>query len=171
MTTVIQGGYEIGVRQDDVLVTLLGSCVATCLHDPVARIGGLNHFLLPDGGARGDQSNLKYGLNLMELLINGLLKRGARRDRLEGKLFGGAQIIQGLTDVGSANGSFALRFLKVEGIRCVSHSLGGTQARKVRFWPATGKAQQMLLDRSEAPPLNAAMRPVAPPAGEDITFF
>jgi chemotaxis protein CheD len=167
--TVIQGSYLIGDRPDVVLVTILGSCVATCLHDPIAGIGGLNHFLLPEG--RGsDQASLKYGLNLMELLINALLKHGARRDRLEAKLFGGAQITRGLTNVGAANGAFARKFLIEEGIRCVSESLGGFQARKVRFWPASGRAQQMLLD-GDVSTVNTPVPAPAPKPSEDITFF
>jgi chemotaxis protein CheD len=166
MVTVVQGCFEVGDRPDDVLTTILGSCVATCLHDPVAAVGGLNHFLLP--ASRGsDRSDQRYGLNLMELLINALLKRGARRERLEAKLFGGAEITPGLTTAGEANGAFARRFLADEGIRCVSESLGGTQARKVRFWPTTGRAQQMLLDR-HAMPLQA---PPKPRDDDDITFF
>jgi chemotaxis protein CheD len=145
--TVVQGSFAIGAAEDDVLVTILGSCVATCLWDPVARIGGLNHFLLPEG--RGaDQSSLKYGLNLMELLMNALLKKGARRDRLQGKIFGGGRMIAGMANIGAMNGAFAERFLNDEGIACVSKSIGGDQARKVRFWPYSGRAQQMLLARA-----------------------
>jgi len=145
--TVVQGSYAIGTKSDDVLITILGSCVATCLWDPVARIGGLNHFLLPEG--RGaDQASLKYGLNLMELLLNALLKGGARRDRLQGKLFGGARMITGMTNIGALNGAFAERFLTEEGIPIVAKSIGGEQARKLRFWPNSGRAQQMLLART-----------------------
>lgn len=162
---VIQGSFEVGDRSEDVLMTLLGSCVATCLHDPVAGVGGLNHFLLPEG--QGNEANSqKYGLNLMELLINALLKKGARRERMEAKLFGGAEITLGLTKAGASNAEFARRFLQHEGIRCVSESLGGNQARKLRFWPATGKAQQMLLSRELPPPLV-----IPPPPSDDVTFF
>lgn len=151
-TSVIQGRYAIGTRSGDVLVTILGSCVATCLFDPVAGVGGLNHFLLPDGH-RDDPNSAKYGLNLMELLINALLKAGARRDRLQGKLFGGARMLAGITSIGDLNADFARRFLAEEGIPCLSASLGGEQARKLRFWPRDGRAQQLLLPRdAELPP-------------------
>ena len=166
---VIQGGYATGDSDDAVMVTVLGSCVATCLHDPVARVGGLNHFLLPEG--RGsDRDSLKYGLNLMELLINELLHLGARRDRLEAKLFGGARMIAGLTNIGEMNAAFAERFLNDEGIPCLSRSLGGEQARKLRFYPASGKAQQMLLNR-DAGSVPHVPPPPPVPAAEDVTFF
>lgn len=166
MLTVVQGGFEIGRHPDDVITTILGSCVATCLHDPVAGIGGLNHFLLPDSRA-SDRAEHRYGLNLMELLINALLKHGARRDRLEAKLFGGAEITRGLTNAGEVNRAFARRFLADEGIPCVSESLGGTQARRVRFWPTSGRAQQMLLSADVALP----SAPPPRPHGDDVTFF
>lgn len=164
--TVIQGSFAVGALPDEVLTTVLGSCVATCLHDPVARIGGLNHFLLPGAG---EGAGMRYGLNLMELLINALLKRGARRERLEAKLFGGAQITPGLTNAGRANAEFARRFLTEEGIRCLSESLGGSQARKIRFWPASGRAQQMLVGRDAVtePPVP----PPLPKREAEITFF
>jgi chemotaxis protein CheD len=165
--TVIQGGFEVGRQPDDVLTTILGSCVATCLHDPVAGVGGLNHFLLPESKG-SDRTDQRYGLNLMELLINALLKSGARRERLEAKLFGGAEITRGLTNAGAVNGAFARRFLADEGIRCISESLGGNQARKLRFWPVSGRAQQMLLGGDVQVPIAP---PPKPREADDITFF
>jgi len=143
---VIQGEFAVTDDTNIVLTAILGSCVACCLHDPIARVGGMNHFLLPGDEASGDDS-LRYGVNSMELLINGLLRRGARRDRIEGKLFGGARVLAGLSDVGAQNAAFARRFLKEEGIPCIGESLGGNQARRVRFSPTTGAARQLLLDK------------------------
>ena len=89
-----------------VLTTLLGSCVAACIRDPMAGVGGMNHFLLPGGTLGGnDRAVQRHGVHAMELLVNDLLKHGARRDRLEAKLFGGARMIDGLTDVGRQNRS------------------------------------------------------------------
>jgi chemotaxis protein CheD len=92
---IIQGEYKVVTDPDVFLSTILGSCVAACLRDPVAGVGGMNHFLLPGSAAAmtsgGDAT--RYGVHLMELLINGLLKKGARRDRLEAKIFGGAKTI------------------------------------------------------------------------------
>ena len=165
---VVQGEYSVSDRQDVVLTTILGSCVSTCLWDPVARIGGMNHFLLPEGGSAKAQQ-FRYGLYAMELLINGLLKMGANRARLEAKLFGGAAMSDGLGNIGAANGAFALRFLADEGIPCVAQSLGGRQARRVRFTPSTGHAQQMLLQ----PDAILAEPPVRlpPRSTDDVTFF
>ncbi|MCC6918012.1 MAG: chemotaxis protein CheD [Alphaproteobacteria bacterium] len=166
---VVQGQYRVTADPDEVLSTVLGSCVACCLRDPVAGIGGMNHFILP--GDEGGPDSVKYGLNAMELLINALLQRGALRSRFEAKLFGGANVVQGLGNIGAKNSSFAVRFLESEGIRCVGQSLGGNRARRVKFWPATGRAIQMLLQD----PGNAIFRSEqtqrpAVPAG-DVDFF
>lgn len=139
---VIQGEHGISDQPDLVLTTVLGSCVAACLHDPVRQIGGMNHFLLPDGP---DTRDIRYASAAMEQLVNSLLKMGGRRDRMVAKLFGGARMIKGLPDIGHRNGEAALAFLRGEGISVSAHSLGGSQARRVRFWPATGRAQQLLL--------------------------
>ncbi|TGD66204.1 chemotaxis protein CheD [Tabrizicola sp. WMC-M-20] len=139
---VIQGEYIISSDPQDVLSTILGSCVAAFLRDPVAGVGGLNHFLLP-GNDPNDRNAMKYGLNAMELLINSLISSGARRDRLEGKLFGGGRMVPGLTDIGAANGRFAEDFLRRENIRYLGGSLGGDHGRKIRVWPVSGQVQQM----------------------------
>jgi chemotaxis protein CheD len=141
---VVQGDYEATSDPGIVLTTILGSCVCTCLTDPVARVGGMNHFLLPDGE---DLSfgKMRYGLHAMELLINELLKIGAKRHRLEAKLFGGAGMQGGLGKIGQSNGEFALKFLETESIMLIGRSLGGSQARRVRYWPTIGKAQQLFI--------------------------
>lgn len=90
---IIQGEYKVVSDPDVVLTTILGSCVAACLRDPVSGVGGMNHFLLPGTGSVTGGDATRYGVHLMELLINGLLKQGARRDRLEAKIFGGAKTI------------------------------------------------------------------------------
>ena len=144
---VIQGDYSVSSHEKVVLTTILGSCVAACLYDPIAKIGGMNHFLLPGERVPGSASQ-SYGLNAMELLINTMLKRGAERHRFQAKLFGGGRMMQSFSDIGQRNAAFATEFLKVEGIPCVSESLGGDSARRVRFWPATGKAQMRILTDS-----------------------
>jgi len=139
---VIQGEYQVVDDPDVVLSTVLGSCVAACLRDPEAGVGGMNHFLLPGDMDRDAES---VGVHLMELLVNGLLKRGARRERLEGKLFGGARMMEGLSDIGAKNAAFAKRFLRNEGIRLVAENLGGTRGRRIEYIPVTGQARQILL--------------------------
>ena len=140
---VIQGAHYVTDDPEVMLTTVLGSCVAACLHDPQAGIGGMNHFLLPDS----DSSRaVRFGAHAMELLINDILNRGGRRHRLQAKLFGGGRMFDGLTDVGEANASFAERFLRDEGVPVVSASLRGPLARRVQFWPASGRALQRFVD-------------------------
>jgi len=158
---VVQGDYAVIDRPDIVLTTILGSCVATCMWDPVARVGGMNHFLVP-GDEHSDSDALKYGVNAMELLINGLLQRGALRSRLQAKLFGGAQVVTNLFDIGAKNGEFAAKFLRLEGIPCAGQSLGGLRARRIRFCPMTGRAAQMLLDATGADVFSSERKVRAP---------
>ena len=139
-----QGEYLAGDGSGGSITTILGSCVATCLHDPVARVGGMNHFLLPEGTGSGAPA-ASFGINAMELLINALIKQGADRARLQAKVFGGARMIAGLSDVGQRNADFVLNFLRSEGIRCTAESLGGTQARRVQFWPEDNRARQKVI--------------------------
>lgn len=140
---VMQGEHHVSDCADTVMTTVLGSCVSACLHDPARRIGGMNHFLLP--GEPGS-SDLRHAFAAMERLVNTLIKQGALRDRLEAKIFGGSRMMAGLPDIGRRNGEAALAFLRGEGIRLIAQSLGGTSARRLRFWPATGQAQQMLVN-------------------------
>lgn len=145
---VIQGEYAVSDDANMVLCTLLGSCVSACIRDPQAGVGGLNHFLLPEGD--GPAGNLSYGVNAMELLINDLLRRGTRRERLEAKLFGGARMIRSTTDIGAQNARFAEKFLEAEAIRFTGGSLGGDQARRIEFWPVTGRVRQQLIEQDRA---------------------
>lgn len=134
---VIQGQYRLADKPNQCLSTLLGSCVAACMRDPILGIGGMNHFLLP-GNDPNSTSNVKYGAHSMEQLVNALLRQGAARNRLEVQLFGGANIVQGLTKIGDSNCSFARQFVRDEGFRLVGEDLGGTRGRKIRFKPSTG---------------------------------
>lgn len=155
---VIQGQFHVS-DEDVVLTTILGSCVAACIRDPVLGVGGMNHFLLP--GETGDEG-LRYGVQSMELLLNALLRRGARRERLEVKLFGGAHLFDGLSDVGAQNSAFAERFVRDEGLQYAGGSLRGDRARRIQFWPQTGRARQILLAPTEATVFAAERRqPVA----------
>lgn len=128
---------------DMVLVTVLGSCVAACLRDPAAQLGGMNHFMLPD--TTKDESIIsqptRYGIYAMELLINDILRRGGRRDRLEAKVVGGANVLKGFGagTVGERNASFVMRFLKTEGIRVAGHDLLSLYPRKVYYFPVSGR--------------------------------
>lgn len=151
---------------DVVLSTLLGSCVAVCLWDDVARVGGLNHILLADyKGRRSSVSSV--GINAMELLINALLQAGANRYNLTAKVFGGAGMTNGLSAIGPANVVFAEAYLKREGIPIRAKSVYGTQARQVLFWPATGIARV----KHVAGPLPALNKAPTPSAGNGPDFF
>lgn len=134
------------------LVTLLGSCVAACLYDPVLCLGGMNHFMLPDGRLpngglpdgglpdNGDPTNARYGVHAMELLINDLLKCGARRSRLLAKVFGGGNVLRGFQDpVGTRNARFVLDYLTAERIPVLAQDLGDIHPRKVAFFVQTGR--------------------------------
>ena len=145
---VTQGEFIVSDDPGVVLTTILGSCVAGCVRDPVAGVGGMNHFLLPEGHD-GEGAGLRYGVQAMELLINGLFQLGARRERMEAKLFGGGRLMSGLGDIGAGNAAFAERFMQTEGIRIVSASLRGDNARRVQYWPVSGRARQVLIARSE----------------------
>jgi chemotaxis protein CheD len=138
------GGQETASACGDVLSTVLGSCVAACLRDPVAGVGGMNHFLLPgDGeGAAPSGDDMRFGVASMEVLINALIKQGALRSRLEAKVFGGATMMSELVDtsVGARNAAFVLRFLAREGIPLAAQDMGGPFPRRANYEPATGRA-------------------------------
>ncbi len=161
---VVQGEFHVTDDPAIVLTTILGSCVAACMRDPVAGVGGMNHFLLPDGAAAsGDPEALRYGVHSMELLVNGLLKRGARRDRIETRLFGGARMVRGLTDIGEKNSTFAEEFLRKEGLSFLGGSLRGNHGRRVQFWPVAGRLRQMMVGREEEKVFEAERRTVVVP--------
>jgi chemotaxis protein CheD len=146
----VQGEQHVDDDPHTVLSTILGSCIAACIWDGKIGLGGMNHFLLPGNESDARQANpgsdaMRFGVHAMELLVNALLKRGAQRNRLQAKLFGGARMIKGLTDIGELNATFAEKFLKAEGITLVGGSLRGEQGRRIQFWPVSGRARQVLL--------------------------
>ncbi|HXM31038.1 MAG TPA: chemoreceptor glutamine deamidase CheD [Xanthobacteraceae bacterium] len=141
---------------DMVLVTVLGSCVAACIHDRTAGIGGMNHFMLPDDGAEAQQAasdSMRYGAYAMEVLINELIKMGGRRERFEAKVFGGAAVLAGMTtiNIGDRNSEFVRRYLGLEKIRIAAEDLQGVHPRKVAFMPHTGQAMVKKLRLAQEP--------------------
>lgn len=170
---IVQGEQHVTDDPEAVLTTILGSCVAACLRDPVAGIGGMNHFLLPGGDpTKGAADSVRYGVHAMELLVNALLSQGARRERLEGKLFGGARVITGLTDVGEMNATFAEQFMRREGLTNIGGSLRGDAGRRIQFWPVSGRARQVFLPK-DTPEVFAresvrAPRPAADSGGLEL---
>lgn len=159
---VAQGDFAVSGDPGACLTTLLGSCVATCLWDPQRKMGGMNHYLLPEGAQDGVGLQ-RYGVNAMELLVNGMLKRGSRKSDLVAKVFGGAQMLSAETEIGMRNGQFAQRFLAAEGIPVLGGSLGGKRARRLRFFPADGRVQQRLMSEDSAAPIQTPV--LEPPGG------
>ena len=152
---------EFFVHHEDIaIMTTLGSCIAACLWDRERRIGGMNHFLLPDGG--GDASG-RYGSYAMELLIGELVKRGATRSTMEAKVFGGAAVISGMStiNVGERNTAFVLEYLRTERITVVSKDVLDVHPRKVCFLPASGKAMVKRLATTNVDALAAQERAAA----------
>lgn len=128
-------------KRNILIVTVLGSCVSVCLMDTVARIGGMNHFMLPDRAGSGSvvSEPARYGAHAMEILINNLLSMGAQRSRLTAKVFGAGRVLPGMTDVGARNAQFALEYLKRENIPVKAQDVGGVHARKVYLFVETGR--------------------------------
>ncbi len=145
-TYISQGEFAVCRGENAVISTLLGSCVSACLWDSVALVGGMNHVLFADDTPNAAQQ-FGHGVNGMELLINGLLREGAIRDRMRAKVFGGASMISGLSNAGEKNGEFVKDFLRREGIANVGGDLGGSLARRLEFWPATGRARIKLVNK------------------------
>lgn len=175
---LLPGEYHVSTR-DILQVTVLGSCVAACIRDTRLGLGGMNHFMLPDEeGADAAFGGARYGSYAMEVLINHLFKLGARRENLEAKVFGGGNVLAGLThaNVGHRNAEFVLRFLDTEGIRVAARDLADRHARKVYYFPATGRALVKRLNTLHNDTLlgretEYRKKLVQAPAGGDIELF
>jgi chemotaxis protein CheD len=159
--TIVQGEAKASADPRVEMSTILGSCVATCLFDPVARVGGMNHFLLaePPAHVRNQEFDSDYGLYLMELLINEMLGLGARKNRMRARVYGGANLNPDLSPIGSANAAFARHFLDREGIPKVFEDLEGTLARRIQFRPASGQVRARIVPADTAPTQKPLGRP------------
>ena len=137
---VLPGEYFV-TTSEMMLVTVLGSCVSACIRDRERGLGGMNHFMLADGDSEDQVASARYGTYAMEVLINHLMKLGARRSNLEAKVFGGGRVMATLSSsqVGDRNASFVLKFLKTEGIPVKAQDLLDVHPRKVYFFPFTGR--------------------------------
>jgi chemotaxis protein CheD len=147
---ILPGEYYV-TTADEIIATVLGSCVSTCIRDRNTGLGGMNHFMLPDDprkDTRGDA--LRYGCFALERLINELLKRGAERDQLEIKVFGGGQVIASQSDIGRSNVEFVRGYLHDERLVSVAQDVGGQWARRLRYYPRTGRALVKHLSMHEA---------------------
>ena len=168
-TLITQGQFAVSANENEVITTLLGSCVSCCIWDEVAGVGGMNHMLLGGVEMRNFSGCDISGTADMELLINGLLKLGANRSHLKAKVFGGAQLLAARTQIGSKNVEFALSYLETENIPCLNTSTGGDSARSIRFWPVTGRVNMKLASQEQE-----AVRPPEPPkeqVGNGLELF
>ena len=148
------GEHLVTQRADEQIVTVLGSCVAACIRDPVAGVGGMNHFMLPESetGVWGEASaNMRYGNFAMERLINDILCRGGQRGRLEIKLFGGATLVTNGASVGRQNADFVEAYMAAEGMPVAASHLRGTHARRIEFVPLSGRVRMLEMSDETAP--------------------
>lgn len=153
MVKVFPGEFYVTRRPDEVLVTVLGSCVSACIRDPISGIGGMNHFMLPHskvGNWAGDFQSTRFGNYAMEKLINELLKAGCSRNAFEIKVFGGGNVTDTQNAIGTDNSDFVVSYLQAEGLRCVAQDLRGQLPRRIHYTPATGKVIRRLLGVGES---------------------
>jgi chemotaxis protein CheD len=149
---VFPGEYYVTNKADEVLVTVLGSCVSACIREPLMGIGGMNHFMLPasqSGRWGADAEPTRFGNFAMEKLINELIKAGGVRSRMEIKVFGGGNVTESTQAIGTQNAEFVLRYLQDEGLSSTAKDLGGDHPRRIHYYPKTGKVIRRLLVTSE----------------------
>lgn len=169
---IMPGEYYVG-NKDEIISTVLGSCIAVCIRDPQIGVGGMNHFMLP-GGTDGGQaivgSSAKLGVFAMKYLINAILKNGGRKENFEFKIFGGANVMATRMDVGSVNIEFIRRYMSLEGFCITSEDLGTKHPRKINYFPRTGKVMmkhlrpvqgRIILERERAYAADARKKPAA----------
>lgn len=170
---IVQGEHAVVTRPNVVVTTVLGSCVAVCLQDNVAKVGGMNHYLLGEPIANHrvqDRNLLSYGIHAMELLINEMMKLGAVRSRMRAHLYGGSNMIAGLGMIGTSNSEFAKRFVETEGISIAHIDVGGSHARRVEFQPYEGRSRCNRVAHAPEPLANVLPRRALEAAGEVELF-
>jgi chemotaxis protein CheD len=150
---LLPGEYYV-TSKDMVLTTVLGSCVSACVRDSTAGIGGMNHFMLPqdaDPTSRDISAAMRYGTYAMEILLNELFKAGARRERLEAKVFGGGAVLTNMPmlNIGERNADFVLRYLQTEQVRIAAQDLRGSLPRRINYFPQTGRVTMRKLRRQD----------------------
>lgn len=152
---ILPGEYYVS-RGNEIISTVLGSCVSACIRDPELGIGGMNHFMLPEGSSNDPHSeditntSARYGSYAMEHMINTILANGGDRNRLEIKLFGGGKVLQSATNVGDRNIAFVREYLRTETLPVNSEDLGGLHPRKVLYFPFSGRVLVKKLPITEA---------------------
>ncbi len=175
---VLPNEYYVAAGEDIMISTVLGSCVAACIRDPRAGVGGMNHFMLPEGdGDSPSSATMRYGAFAMEVLINELLKAGAARERLEAKVFGGGAVLSAMQqmNIGERNARFVLNYLNTEGIPVLAQDLGDVHARRIGYFPRDGrvmvrrlaphhhKAEVLIAQREQVAAQTASAKAHTPP--------
>jgi chemotaxis protein CheD len=176
---VLPGKFYITTRADEVIVTVLGSCVSACIRDPQTGIGGMNHFMLASDAAGNwgsDSQSTRYGNFAMEKLINELIKAGCPRERMEVKVFGGGNVTDTRNQIGTQNAEFVLRYLQDEGLPCSARDLGGSYPRRIQYFPSTGRVVRKLLTGGDRELIvqeesEYAKRLTAKPAAGEVQLF
>lgn len=153
-TARIMPGEFFVSTANEIIATVLGSCVSACIRDVEAGVGGMNHFMLPEGercptSGACLSTSARYGTYAMEQMINTILSHGGRRERLEIKLFGGGKVLQSMTDIGSRNIEFVRDYLRMEMLPVIAEDLGGLHPRKVLYFPCTGRVLMRKLPLSQ----------------------
>lgn len=148
IVNVHAGDCFVTDNPNEVAATVLGSCISACIRDPIARVGGMNHFLLPATQNTSGES-ARFGAFAMEQLINEIFKRGGVRERLEVKLFGGGNVIESSALIGDKNARFAKEYVQLEELQLLAEDTGGTWPRKVRYHPVEGRAMVRTLRRDD----------------------
>lgn len=172
---ILPGEYYV-TRQEEVITTVVGSCISACVCDSRNGIGGMNHFMLPTRTIPPDKwdrttvsAATRYGNYAMEHVINEILKYGGRRENLELKLFGGGKIMQHMANIGQQNIDFVRRYLETEGLRLLAEDLGDIYPRKILFYPLSGRVrvkklrslEQSVVERENAYRRNLETLPIA----------
>jgi len=136
---ILPGGFYIS-EEDIVISTILGSCISVCIFDSDAGFGGMNHFMLP-GCSEQDNTDrpFRYGLFAMEQLVNELMKHGCKHERMQMKVTGGGEMISGMSQIGLQNINFIKDYIEKEGFTVEAIDVGGDQARRVVYFPSTGR--------------------------------
>ncbi|EIJ43323.1 chemotaxis protein [Beggiatoa alba B18LD] len=175
-------GESYVTRHDEIITTVVGSCVSACIRDVVNNIGGMNHFMLPaqqlnssEWEATHVSAAMRYGNYAMEHVVNEILKYGGKRQYLEVKLFGGGQIMKNMANIGQQNIEFVRNYVRLEGLKLVAEDLGDIYPRKIMFYPLTGLVrikklramEQAILEREKMYQSNLQKQPV----GGDVDLF
>ncbi len=153
VAVILPGEYFVS-QEPKVVYTVLGSCISVCLRDPVINVGGMNHFMLaaPASNSALDRwvNSGRYGSFAMEMLINGIVKYGGKKERLEAKVFGGGKIYDSTNNIGAKNAAWALDYLENEGVALLKADVGDLCPRKIYFFTDSGKVLMKKLDRLDS---------------------